>query len=107
MTCGGGGGSGGGGGAPHLSLSWTVAPHTSPVMICWVRPGISSRLAITVILLQFSSGDLALLGEKEAERGGECTDLHISAAVENIQVCKPRPVIVMIPWPNNTNVQQV
>ena len=94
----------------HLSLSWTLAPHTSDGMI-WPRPGISSRLAITfsVILLQISSGDSALVGERGEGGGGaaECTDLHISAAVENIQVCKPRPVIVTLPWPNNTNVQQV
>ena len=96
----------------HLSLSWTLAPHTSDGMI-WPLPGISSRLTIasviSVISLQFSSGDSALLEERTGDLGGggTCSDLHISAAVENIQVCKPRPVIVLIPWPNNTNVHQV
>ena len=91
----------------HLSLSWTVPPHTSDGMIWPPPPGISSRLTIStisVILLHFSSGDSALVAERKA---GDCTAPHISAAVENIQVCKPRPVIVRIPWPNNTNVQQV
>ena len=105
----GGGGCGGGGGTSHLSLSWTVVPHTSDGMI-WRPAGISNRLTVSIsvlLLLHFSPGDSALLDERKADLVGECTDPHISAAVENIQVCKPRPVIVALPLPNNTNVQQV
>ena len=38
---------------------------------------------------------------------GQCSDLHVQQAVENIEICKPRPTIVQLPWPNNTDVQQV
>jgi hypothetical protein len=36
-----------------------------------------------------------------------CSNDHIAASLENIEGCKPRPVIIQIPWPNNTNVQQM
>ena len=36
-----------------------------------------------------------------------CSSDHISASLETTQDCKPRPVILQLPWPNNTNVQQV
>ena len=32
---------------------------------------------------------------------------HVSEAVRYDKICSPRPVIVQLPWPNNTNVQQV
>lgn len=77
----------------------------------WPQPVISNRLTVSIsltLLHHLSSAHSALLAEKAGDLGvGSCSDLHISAAVENIQVCKPRPVIVVLPWPNNTNVQQV
>ena len=36
-----------------------------------------------------------------------CTDTHVASAVEHIQLCEPRPVILKLPRPNNTNVHQV
>ena len=36
-----------------------------------------------------------------------CTSAHVREAVRYDKMCSPRPVIVQLPWPNNTNVQQV
>ena len=36
-----------------------------------------------------------------------CTSAHVREAVRYDKMCSPRPVIVQLPQPNNTNVQQV
>ena len=36
-----------------------------------------------------------------------CTDSHVAAAVESMQLCAPRPVIVALPWPSNKQIHQV
>ena len=37
----------------------------------------------------------------------DCSKEHIAASLENRQECKPRPVVVKLPFPNNTDVQQM
>ena len=39
--------------------------------------------------------------------GGECTSDHVQQAVATISECKPREVVIQLPWPNNTDIQQV
>ena len=36
-----------------------------------------------------------------------CRSSHIKQALQKNIMCKPSPVIVALPWPNNTDVQQV
>merc|ERR1712025_1477854 len=36
-----------------------------------------------------------------------CTPDHVKEAIKSNKICSPRPVIVQLPWPNNTNVQQM
>ena len=37
----------------------------------------------------------------------QCSDFHVQQAVENIEICKPRPTLVQLPWPDNTDIHQV
>eukprot|EP00092_Neocalanus_flemingeri_P008841 GFUD01009515.1.p1 GENE.GFUD01009515.1~~GFUD01009515.1.p1 ORF type:complete len:364 (+),score=64.00 GFUD01009515.1:123-1214(+) len=36
-----------------------------------------------------------------------CDDRHIRKSLKQNMECKPRPVIMRLPWPNNTDVQQM
>ena len=36
-----------------------------------------------------------------------CTAAHVKGALTSDKMCSPRPVIVKLPWPNNTHVQQM
>ena len=36
-----------------------------------------------------------------------CRSTHIKQALKKNILCKPSPVIMKLPWPNNTNIQQV
>ena len=36
-----------------------------------------------------------------------CSSKHIAEAVSEVSECKPRPVIVELPWPNNTNIHRM
>merc|ERR1711892_921310 len=36
-----------------------------------------------------------------------CTSAHVRETLKSDKMCSPRPVIVQLPWPNNTNVQQM
>jgi hypothetical protein len=38
---------------------------------------------------------------------GKCSGEHIQAALSVISHCKPREVVIQLPWPNNTDIQQV
>lgn len=37
----------------------------------------------------------------------ECTSEHIKEALSSHSSCKPRPVVMVLPWPNNTSVHQM
>merc|ERR1711892_1494557 len=36
-----------------------------------------------------------------------CTSEHVKETLKSDKMCSPRPVIVQLPWPNNTDVQQM
>ena len=38
---------------------------------------------------------------------GSCSAEHIAEAVREASPCQPRPVVVRLPWPNNTEVHQM
>ena len=38
---------------------------------------------------------------------GVCTSDHVKDSIKSDQICSPRPVIIQLPWPNNTDIQQV
>ena len=50
---------------------------------------------------------LLVMTEAAMEILDSCSSEHVTDAIIGIEDCKPRPVIVTLPWPNNTNVQQV
>ena len=62
---------------------------------------------VTIVYLLMLRGVKYLAADMDSQEIGQCSNHHISAALENIQVCKPRPVIIQLPWPNNTQVHQV
>ena len=47
----------------------------------------------------------AQLGSVHSERS--CSAEHIAEAVREGSPCQPRPVVVRLPWPNNTEVHQM
>ena len=47
----------------------------------------------------------AQLGGVQSE--GSCSAEHIAEAVREASPCQPRPVVVRLPWPNNTEVHQM
>ena len=61
------------------------------------------QVVIFICLCQHNVGGNMLLTDKL----GQCSDLHVQQAVENIEICKPRPTVVQLPWPNKTEVHQV
>jgi hypothetical protein len=37
----------------------------------------------------------------------QCSKEHIQSALAVISQCKPREVVIQLPWPNNTDIQEV
>ena len=37
----------------------------------------------------------------------QCSSEHVHSALAVISQCKPREVVIQLPWPNNTDIQQV
>jgi hypothetical protein len=37
----------------------------------------------------------------------QCSKEHIQSALAVISPCKPREVVIQLPWPNNTDIQEV
>ena len=91
-----------------VQLCLSTARSLSPApgrLTCLSMTTTNTNLILSLVLLISTSLASALLDRLTSS--DQCTDQHISAAVDNIEECKPRPVIVKIPWPNNTNVHQV
>ena len=91
--------------AVQLCLSTARSLSPAPGRLTCLSMTTTTNLILSLTLLISTSLASALLDRLTSS--DQCTDQHISAAVDNIEECKPRPVIVKIPWPNNTNVQQV
>ena len=64
-------------------------------------------LSLLVSSLLYLSGGGAGGGAGEFQVLDRCTDSHVAAAVESMQLCAPRPVIVALPWPSNKQIHQV
>jgi len=50
---------------------------------------------------------LAIVETAESLEPTECTRDHIKEAISGISACKPREVVIQLPWPNNTDIQQM
>ena len=64
-------------------------------------------LSLLVSSLLYLSGGVAGGVAGEFQVLDRCTDSHVAAAVESMQLCAPRPVIVALPWPSNKQIHQV
>ena len=64
-------------------------------------------LLLLVTSLLCVAGGVAGGGAGEFQVLDRCTDSHVAAAVESMQLCAPRPVIVALPWPSNKQIHQV
>ena len=71
----------------------------------------NSRLVVLVLILtvstecseyQYCEDVPTILSQLQACDGG-----HVSKSLRQNTECRPRPVIMRLPWPNNTDVQQM
>jgi len=68
-----------------------------------VKPGrrTMTNLVISVIVL------LPAAANCEYIEAAKCSRAHIEQALGGISSCTPREVVVQLPWPNNTDIQQM
>ena len=80
----------------HSSTMWFITiMYTNSVIFCVVN------LVITV------NSECKLSVSDTRYESKLCSSKHIADAVSEVSECKPRPVVVELPWPNNTNIHRM
>ena len=80
----------------HISTMWFITiMFTNSVIFCVVN------LVITV------NSECKLSASDTRYESKLCSSKHIADAVSEVSECKPRPVVVELPWPNNTNIHRM
>ena len=64
------------------------------------------RVMAVSVLLRLTSGCGLSSSETQFE-ARECSGEHVKTALEETCSCVPRPVVVRLPWPNNTDVHHM
>ena len=62
---------------------------------------------ITVSVLMRLTSQCSLSSSETQFEARECSSQHVKSALEETCSCVPRPVVVRLPWPNNTDVHHM
>ena len=64
------------------------------------------RVVLVSVLLRLTS-QCSLSSSETQFEAKQCSSEHVRSALEETCSCVPRPVVVRLPWPNNTDVHHM
>ena len=92
--------------------TWTATQLYTTVHTSWCSPRDHSsrtmlhRLMTVSVLLRLTRC-CSLSSSETVFEARECSAEHVKTALEETCSCVPRPVVVRLPWPNNTEVHHM